>query len=518
MTNETGGPRRPTILPMSDPTVAEAAERATVEPLQTRVGRHWAQENAETFCYDHEREQWMRWDGSRWETERTDAALDSMINFVEALRVRDPRGYKGAANVSFMRSSLSIAAASRLMARKSDDFDADPFLLGVPGGQVNLLTGEIEAPRQLSMISKQVIVRPVKGPCPKWMAFLKQAHAGQEEVVDWLQKFCAEVLLGKQTDHHFAFFYGDGGNGKSQFLETIRELMGDYAEEAQEGTFTRPEKGAYHGHTHVLARLRGKRLVTVSEPGVGDVWDLGRIKAWAGGNIISANHMRQESVPFKPVGMLVCTANHQLKVESVDNAVARRLKYLVWPHKFHGDGYEHLTVTDLGAKIMAEEGPQILWWMIQGVPRLLAEGLGAADVMKREAKNYLREQDTMQRFIDETFVADEQVQPGVNLRDAVAIYNEWARINEAPALKRIGEHLTKKGLSITKTNTERFVRKQGLSGDGMRLMSNILMGRIKAKELTKTEADRWSAHLSEWKLTGEDGEYLDQQLGVVRDG
>jgi putative DNA primase/helicase len=515
MTDERG-PRRPTILPMSDPNVAEAAERAAVEPLQTRVGRHWAQENADAFCYDHEGERWMRWDGSRWEDERTGAALDSMVNFVEALRVRDPRGYKGAANLSFIKSALSIAAASRLMARKTDDFDADPFLLGVPGGQVNLLTGEIEDPRQTSMISKQVIVRPEKGECPKWIAFLRQAHEGQEEVVDWLQKFCAEILLGKQTDHHFAFFYGDGGNGKSQFLETIRELMGDYAEEAQEGTFTRPEKGGYHGHTHVLARLRGKRLVTVSEPGVGDVWDLGRIKAWAGGNIISANRMRQESVPFKPVGMLVCTANHQLKVESVDNAVARRLKYLVWPHKFHGDGYEHLTVTDLGAKIMAEEGPQILWWMIQGVPRLLEEGLGAADVMKVAGKAYLREQDTMQRFIDETFVADEQVQPGVNLRDAVTIYNEWARINEAPALKRIGELLTKKGLTISKTNTERFVRKQSLSAEGMTLMSNALMARIRAKELTKAEAARWSPTLSEWKLAGEDGAYLDDLLGVEK--
>lgn len=517
MTNETDGPRRPTIVPMNAPGVAQAAERDAVEPLQTRVGRHWAQENADVFAYVAKTETWMRWDGSRWEAEETNAAMDSMTSFIEALRVRDPRGYKAAANLGFIRSSLAIAGASRLLARKPDDFDADPYLLGVPGGEVDLRTGTIREPRQSSMISMQTSIRPEPGECPKWMAFLKQAHEGQEEVVDWLQKFCGEVLLGRQTDHHFCFFYGDGGNGKSQFLDTIREILGEYGEEAQEGTFTRPDGASFKGHLHILARLRGKRLVTVSEPGQGDVWDLGRIKAWAGGNTITANHMRQESISYKPVGMLVCTANHQLKVETVDNAVARRLKYLIWPHKFHGDGYEHLTVTDLGAKIMAEEGPQILWWMIQGVPRVLEEGLGTVEVMKLAAKAYLREQDVDQRFVDECFVEDEEVQPGVNLRDAVTVYNEWAKINEAPARKNIGTRLEKKGLVVSKTNTERFVRKRSLSQAGMTLMSNVLMARVKSREMTKSEAGRWSSILGDWKLHGDDGAYLDGLLGVERD-
>ncbi len=518
MTDERG-PRRPTIVPLTAEVSEELATQtmvANLEPLQVRIGLAWAQEYADEFCYDHGISQWLRWTGMRWEIDKREYAFNRMIHFTETLRVRDPRSYKAVGSAAFNRGSLEVAAASVLMARHADDFDTQDLLLGTPDGYVDLATGAILPPDPAKRITMLTACSPAPtAECPRFLAFLREAHEGQEEAIDWLQKVAGEALIGRQTGNHFVFFHGTGGNGKSVFTGIMLRILDEYATVAQAGTFTMPAgKAGYRGHLQVLARLRGKRLVVASEPDENEVWDMGRVKEWTGGNKITADMKYQAALTFDPKGLLVMEANHKLPVNTVDNALARRLRLLIWPHTFAGPGHEGKEKQDLKDDLVANEGPGILRWMIEGAMRVQAENLKSCAAVETASKDYLREQDVIRRFIDDCTEEDEHVQPGLNLRDAVAVYNEWALRNEAPARKNIGSLLHEKGLTITKSNTDRYIRQRSLTEEGRTLMGNILMRKIKDRDLTKTEARRWESELRSWKLHGDEKEFLDGMLGV----
>lgn len=88
-----------------------------------------------------------------------------------------------------------------------------------------------------------------------------------------LQRFMQQVagyaLTGDISEHALFFIYGPGGNGKSVFLNTLTNILGDYAATATMDTFT-----ANQGDRHPtdLAMLRGARLVSVSETEEGRPW------------------------------------------------------------------------------------------------------------------------------------------------------------------------------------------------------------------------------------------------------
>jgi phage/plasmid-associated DNA primase len=207
-------------------------------------------------------------------------------------------------------------------------------------------------------------------------------------------------------------------------------------------------------------------------------------------------------------------SNKQLKIETVNNAVARRLRMLVWPHKFDGPGAtEGEAIEELGRKLLQKEGPQIFAWMIRGAMRVLEEGLGSTPVITRASNAYMKEQDHDQRFIDDCLVANERVAPGVDLQDASAIYNQWAHLNEAPSRKNIGGKLKDKGLVITKNHSRRYIRGMELSEEGMTLMSQVLSYRFNEKTLSKTDARRWAEVLRGWQLSGADQERMADLIG-----
>src|SRR5262249_23526841 len=140
--------------------------------------------------------------------------------------------------------------------------DADPWLLNVQNGTVDLRTGELREHRRDDLITK---VAPVDfdpdAECPTWVAFLNRAMAGDATLVDYLQRFVGYCLTGATTEHVLVFLYGGGANGKSTFLSTVHAMLGDYAMPAARGLLF---GGKGERHPTELASLFGRRFVTGS--------------------------------------------------------------------------------------------------------------------------------------------------------------------------------------------------------------------------------------------------------------
>jgi phage/plasmid-associated DNA primase len=90
-----------------------------------------------------------------------------------------------------------------------------------------------------------------------------------------------------------------GANGKSTFLETLRELLGEgeYAKASQPDLLLSKKQDR---HPVELADLRGMRLVTTVEAGESRAWDEVRVKWLTGGDTISARLMYGNPFSFTP--------------------------------------------------------------------------------------------------------------------------------------------------------------------------------------------------------------------------
>ena len=220
---------------------------------------------------------------------------------------------------SFAAGVEKIARSHRSVATATTEWDADEFLLGTPGGTVDLRTGFQRAAKPDDLITKTTLVAPASSAhCPRWRKFLSEATGGDNDLQDYLQRFIGYSLTGVVREHALLFIHGPGGNGKSVFANVVGRILKDYATVASFETFTE-SKG--DRHSAEIATLSGARLVSASEPERGKAWAEAKVKMITGGDEISARFMHCNPFTFRPQFKLLFTANDKPILRSVGEAM-----------------------------------------------------------------------------------------------------------------------------------------------------------------------------------------------------
>jgi putative DNA primase/helicase len=96
---------------------------------------------------------------------------------------------------------------------------------------INLRTGAGRLPDPIDYNTKVTAVCAAAPgtPAPLWAAFLDRVTAGDLELQEYLQRVAGYCLTGSVAEHALFFLHGTGANGKSVFVNTVVEIMGDYA-------------------------------------------------------------------------------------------------------------------------------------------------------------------------------------------------------------------------------------------------------------------------------------------------
>ncbi|MDP2323442.1 MAG: phage/plasmid primase, P4 family, partial [Gammaproteobacteria bacterium] len=191
-------------------------------------------------------------------------------------------------------------------------------------------------------------------------------------------------------------------------------------------------------------------------------WDEARLKSLTGADTIAARHMRQDWFEFKPQFKLMIVGNHSPQVQSVDDALRRRLHIV--PFTFKPERPD----PDLPVALMAEL-PAIVRWCMDGY-KLWREqgGLAAPETIVAATTEYFDDQDAMGQFLQECTVALD------GARSAAAkiceTYREWAEHNGVgpKSAKRISADLAKRGFQRYRTGAERGVEGLMLLDRGQR--------------------------------------------------
>lgn len=272
-----------------------------------------------------------------------------------------------------------------------NDLDRDHLVLNTPGGLVDLRTGVLSPHDPGAFVSKTTAVAPAPGTPARWMRFLEEALAGDRELIDWLQLMAGYWLTGEVSEQQLTFLWGQGGNGKGVFANTLANLMGDYAARTPSATFAAVRNEA---HPEIMARLRGARLVLASETQEGQAWNEEKVKGATGGDVITARFMAQNSFEYMPQFKLLFLGNNKPRIRSLDRAMKRRI-HLVEMNVTPKVVNKHL------AEELREEWPQILQWAIDGCQRWRRDGMRLPAAVVRATQEYFGEEDVIGQFLDE---------------------------------------------------------------------------------------------------------------------
>lgn len=356
-----------------------AAPDALPDPLNYKIGTTVGAGAAEAFRdrykdrlrYDHTRRQWFVWDQHRWKRDIDEEVMRLALKHsrqwgqevIGAAPTWEDRKRWETYTLKLERRPDRVAMLADAQALKpfkgTPQWDANPWLLGVPNGVVNLKTGELRdgQPSDLITLHAGVAYEP-DADCPRWLQFLDEVFE-DPAIIEFVQRFCGYCLTGRTSEQILVMCYGKGRNGKGRLLTALRGVLGEYSAVLPFSSLIQSRKG--HEASNDLAAIQGKRLVTASEVNEGARLNEARIKALTGEDPITARFLYAEFGTFDPMAKYILAVNSKPVVRDDSDGFWRRVRLIPFEKQFKGEDCD----PDLDAKLELE-WPGILAWTVQG--------------------------------------------------------------------------------------------------------------------------------------------------------
>jgi putative DNA primase/helicase len=403
--------------------------------------------------YVHAWGKWLVYKQGRWVIDTNDALVTEMAKRVAKGLFR--LAAKTAANEqpdgkpsSIWRWALdaetsgSITAMIRLargapgILVEHEQLDADPYLLNVRNGTIDLRTGRLRAhdPADLMTIQCPVDFDP-HGAAPLWETCVERWQP-DPTVRDYVQVRAGAGATGKPTET-VDVDYGSGGNGKSKFHGAIQHVLGDYAVVPHKSLLV-AQKHEQHGT--VVANLFRKRLAVASETSAADVLDDEQVKNLTGGDRLSGRRMREDPWEFQPTHTLVMFSNHKPAIKGRDEGIWRRLRLVPWEVTIPEDERDE----DLAAKLEAE-APGILRWVVEGAKRFLAEGITPPEAVRVATDAYRADEDTIGRFIRDVLRIGDGWVMSIEIKAELEAWADEQGVDPVPRMNEVAETLRSLG-------------------------------------------------------------------------
>ncbi|KRO16160.1 phage/plasmid primase, P4 family [Lacticaseibacillus saniviri] len=335
-----------------------------------------------------------------------------------------------------------------------DEFDKDLTLFNVLNGYVDLSNGELKDHEISKMFSLQGNFEYTDTmDAPEWERFLDQIFNGDKDLIEYLQKALGYSLTGSNKEQVMFILHGNGRNGKSIFLETVSNIFGTYAKTIQAETIMVRKNS---GPNTDIARLKGARLVTSSEPNEGYRMDEGLVKQLTGGDKVTARKLYGNEFEFEPQFKLWLATNHKPIIRGTDDGIWRRLMLIPFKVQIPDDKVDK----DLKYKL-ERESVGILNWMVDGALKWQREGLNPPAIVTEASKGYREEMDVLAGFLGEVA----ETGPGFSVRSSELFktYKQWAKDYSEYSMSS-----TKFGIEMAHKFTKRRIA-SGYVYDGVRI-------------------------------------------------
>lgn len=386
------------------------------------------------YCYTEKK--WYFYNSMRWSVDNLGVILRMADKCVEAMKAEaklylqadeESGGDMAKAFEKHIKSSRSNKSKKAMLNEIEHhlpilpiQMDRYKMALNTPSGIINLKNGDVKAHNPEYYFTKITSVDCAEAAdCPRWLAFLDDIFAGDKDLIRYIQKAVGYSLTGSTAEQCAFFLYGTGRNGKSTFIDVIRDVFGDYAANIQPETIM-VKSSQSNAINSDIARLKGARLVTSVEPNEGVRLNEGLLKQLTGDDTVTARKLYSEEFEFKPEFKLWMATNHKPIIRGTDTGIWRRIHMIPFNVQIPEDKVDK----NLTHKLKAEMAG-IFKWCIDGCLMWQREGLQMPAAVLKSVREYRREMDVISAFIEDKCTLEGTVQASM----LYAAYVSWADSN-----------------------------------------------------------------------------------------
>lgn len=386
------------------------------------------------YCYTEKK--WYFYNSMRWSVDNLGVILRMADKCVEAMKAEaklylqadeESGGDMAKAFEKHMKSSRSNKSKKAMLNEVEHhlpilpiQMDRYKMALNTPSGIINLKNGDVKAHNPEYYFTKITSVDCAEAAdCPRWLAFLDDIFAGDKDLIRYIQKAVGYSLTGSTAEQCAFFLYGTGRNGKSTFIDVIRDVFGDYAANIQPETIM-VKSSQSNAINSDIARLKGARLVTSVEPNEGVRLNEGLLKQLTGDDTVTARKLYSEEFEFKPEFKLWMATNHKPIIRGTDTGIWRRIHMIPFNVQIPEDKVDKNLTHKLKAEMTG-----IFKWCIDGCLMWQREGLQMPAAVLKSVREYRREMDVISAFIEDKCTLEGTVQASM----LYAAYASWADSN-----------------------------------------------------------------------------------------
>lgn len=171
-------------------------------------------------------------------------------------------------------------------------------------------------------------------------------------------------------------------------------VLGDYSAKSKPDTLAYTGKPNANAASEDVARLKGKRFVSISEPNKTMHLDVAKVKDMTGGGTQTARFLHENSFQFKPEFKIFIDTNYRPRVTDETLFTSGRVHVLPFERHFSADEQEK----DLSEKL-AEEKSGILNWLLDGLRMYKEAGkLEPCEESLKATEEYREDSDKIGQF------------------------------------------------------------------------------------------------------------------------
>jgi P4 family phage/plasmid primase-like protien len=415
---------------------------------------------------------WFVWNGNYWRPDAEMSDVKEIAKHVSTVIAReaaslksldDPRGAElvkwanSAKSNGRINAMLEQATSDPRVGMSVEDWDKNPYLLGVKNGVVDLKTGVLHEGDIESHITRVSPISYTQGLTNlRWKTFLNEAFNGDQEYIDWVQKAVGYTATGLNNQDVVFIIYGPPGSGKNTFIETIFEALGkaQHAWALDSNVLALGDRISSTDEYH-MAELRGRRMIWVDELPENERIKENQIKKLTGSGTIQGRSPGEKPIQFTSTGKLWISTNHRPII--TDEAMWRRLLPIPLTNKpaKPDPGLKKYLADPDGAL------PAVLAWIVEGAVKYLASSqdnpLEMCTVVREAHEIYKKNEDRIGAFIEEETQAGSD---GVLVNKIYQRYKEWSDSRGERPITQIAFHrkLSDRGLDIIGTGNKAILR------------------------------------------------------------
>lgn len=426
------------------------------------------------YCYTDKR--WLWYDGRKWCTDMTGAVkrlADKAVACMSAeLKVYEQTDADEGTDMAktfekHMKSSRSNKSKNAMLNEVMhhvpilpSQLDRYKAALNTPGGVIDLKSGALAPHDPKNYFTKITAVEySENADCPRWTAFLDDIFGGDKDLIRYVQKAVGYSLTGSTTEQCAFFLYGTGRNGKSTFIDIIRDIFGDYAANIQPETIMVRSNQSTAINSDI-ARLKGARLVTSVEPNEGVRINEGLLKQLTGDDTVTARKLYGDEFEFKPEFKLWMATNHKPVIRGTDTGIWRRIHMIPFTVQIPEEKIDRRLKYKLSAELTG-----IFRWAVEGCLLWQKEGLKMPRAVLEEVREYRREMDVISAFVEDKCTVGKGL--SVKSSQLFAAYLNWAEQNNEYRMSS-----TKFGMELAK-RFEKVKTRSGAYFNGINLDNNV---------------------------------------------